>query len=106
MRVSKSTPLVLYLLKHDIDFKTDESELIIKDEDYKSMIKNLSKDQNRNWMIKSMQIEPEEKIEPKERKERKPRQHEAFKRVIEDAPIIIRRPPAVYSNPDYKNMYL
>lgn len=106
MRVSKSTPLVLYLLKHDIDFKTDESELVIKDEDYKSMVKNLSKDQNRKWMIKSMQIEADEKIEPKVRKGRKPRQHEAFKRVIEDAPKTIRRPPAVYSNPNYKTMYL
>ena len=106
MKVSKSTPLVLYLLKFDIPFKSDGDILIIDDKEYKSLTKKLAKDPNRKWMIKSMQLDPEEVGAPKEPKEKKPRKHEVFRRVIEDAPKIIQRPPAVYSNPNYKTLYL
>ena len=104
MRVSRSIPLVQYLLKNDIVFITDADELILDDEDYKILIGMLSSDQKHKHMINLMLVGDKQ---PKKRKEHSGESHhEAFKRPIPDEPKKIKRPAAVYSNPNYKTMYL
>lgn len=109
MKITKSEPLVRLLLARDVAFVFEGPNVVIKDEDYKVLIDTLkSKDieltvTNEDLVIKPL---PEAKSIPKQKpipSKRIP--HEMFKKLPEDEPKRIQRPPAVYSNRNWAKEY-
>jgi 5,10-methenyltetrahydromethanopterin hydrogenase len=109
MRITKSIQLANYLFKRDIAFLSDNGFLIIDDLDYKRIMENLPYEKNGKVIHKLMATaetantdlpKPVKKVYYKSRKQ------EGFRRPIPDEPKKFVRPAAVYSNPNYKNMYL
>jgi len=111
MKISKSKQLVAYLYQKDIPFLMDGENLIIDTSDYINLCKSLKPYQlNRFKIMHSPNVvtvkSKKEKIRNKPKTEYQRTIIENAQKIIPDKPKKIERPPAIYSNPDYKNMYL
>lgn len=111
MKITSSIPLVQYLNYRCIAFLKDGENLIIDDKDYTKLLKSLKLHQRTRFKINDNPV-PAVMIADGDKVKKKPK-HVVYikeipkvKKVIPDEPKKIVRPPAVYTNPDYKNMYL
>jgi hypothetical protein len=111
MKITRSIPLVQYLYRVGIAFLIDGENVIIDDLDYAKLLKSLKQHQRTRFKIKDNPV-PAVMIDDGDKVKKKPK-HVVYikeipkvKKVIPDEPKKIVRPPAVYTNPDYKNMYL
>lgn len=111
MKITISIPLVQYLYSKSIAFLKDGENLIIDDSDYIKLLKSLKDHQRTRFKINDNKILDIKKTD-RQKEKKIPKQLvitnriPKVKKVIPDLPKKITRPPAVYSNPDYKNMYL
>lgn len=111
MKITISIPLVQYLYSKSIAFLKDGENVIIDDLDYMKLLKSLKEHQRARFKIEDNPV-PEVVIAEKYKVIKKRRivvtkaKLPRVKNVIPDKPNKITRPPAVYSNPDYKTMYL